>query len=119
MLRVKSLFHPLLPQKFEVKSGDEKLIFALCGKCASDQNFTLNCAHFDEEIPQPGGERNLNTIQLHLNFNGENVNFRTHWPYHNERFDIDGVAYSFVLDPNFSSEDIFEGFHRIVEEIIL
>ena len=42
MLLVKSLFHPLLPQKFKLKSGDEKLIFAHCEKCAWDQNFTLN-----------------------------------------------------------------------------
>ena len=32
-----------------MESGDEKLIFTLCKKCASDQNFILKCTHSDEE----------------------------------------------------------------------
>ena len=50
-------------------------------------------------------------------FNGRDVNLRSHWIYDNERFGVDGIAYNFVLDPNFHAEDVFEGFHSIVEEI--
>ena len=49
VLPPKRLFNPLLPQRFEVKSGGEELIFALCGKCASHQNFSLNCTHSVEK----------------------------------------------------------------------
>ncbi|XP_068734466.1 uncharacterized protein [Montipora capricornis] len=49
MLPPRKLFHPLLPTKIKVESGDEKLIFTLCKKCASDQTFILKCTHSDEE----------------------------------------------------------------------
>ena len=43
------LIHPVLPKRVETKSKDEKLIFSLCGKCASDQIFDSNCSHSVEE----------------------------------------------------------------------
>ena len=50
LLPPKDLFHPVLPVKIEDESGNEKLIFPLCSKCASDRNFKIDsCQHTDEE----------------------------------------------------------------------
>lgn len=50
LLPPRHLFHPVLPVKIEDEAGNEKLIFPLCSKCATERNFEINsCNHTDEE----------------------------------------------------------------------
>ena len=66
---------------------------------------------------QIGGRGNINPAQVHLDFNGKNFDLRSHWIYHNERFGVDGIAYTFVVSPNFSPIEVFESFDRLISEI--
>ena len=71
----------------------------------------------DEEIIQIGGRGDINPVQVHLDFNGRSFDLSSHWVYHNERFGINGIAYNFVVSPNFSPTEVFEPFDRLISEI--
>ena len=71
----------------------------------------------EDHVFQIGGRGDVNPARVHLDFNGREFNLRSHWIFHNERFGVDGIAYNFVVSPNFSPTEVFESFDRLISEI--
>ena len=111
MTNLEDLVHLILQEEDNDLEVDESLDEAVTRFLIEDEE------EEEEEIIQIGGRGDINPVQVHLDFNGRSFDLRSHWVYHNERFGIDGIAYNFVVSPNFSPTEVFESFDRLISEI--